>query len=250
MAHMNIRFPEPRLLPATIAVLGLLLAVKSTVLVRSLLIAGETVGASVLPAAHAASHEAEPKSDKKPERNQEKTADKKPAAPNTGAAEAAGAATIEPQEPPVSDSERTILLELRQRRKELDTRETLLVSREAILSATQHKLSARVEELQTLQKKLEALDAARGQREDSGWQGLVKLYQNMKPRDAATILNDLDMGVLLQVMDRMKEAKAAPILSAMQPEKAREITDGLAKLRVRLPVGPSSGGPVDHEKGS
>ena len=37
--------------------------------------------------------------------------------------------------------------------------------------------------------------AARGQREDSGWQGLVKLYQNMKPRDAATILNDLDMAV-------------------------------------------------------
>ena len=252
MARMNIRFPEPRLLPATIAVMALLLAVKSTVLVRGLLIAGETVGASVLPAAHAASHEAESKPEKKSEKKQEKTTDKKPATPNTGAAsaEAAGASIIEPQEPPVSDSERTILLELRQRRKELDTRETLLVSREAILSATEHKLSGRVEELQTLQKKLEALDAARGQREDSGWQGLVKLYQNMKPRDAATILNDLDMAVLLQVMDRMKEAKAAPILSAMQPEKAREITDGLARLRVRPPVGPSSGGQADHEKGS
>ena len=46
----------------------------------------------------------------------------------------------------------------------------------------------------------------------------------MKPRDAAAIFNDLDMPVLLQVLDRMKEAKAAPILAAMQPDRAREAT--------------------------
>ena len=82
--------------------------------------------------------------------------------------------------------------------------------------------TARVAELQALQKKLEVLEAARQQREDASWQGLVKLYETMKPRDAATIFNDLDMPVLLQVVDRMKDAKAAPVLAAMQPDKARE----------------------------
>ena len=91
-------------------------------------------------------------------------------------------------------------------------------------------------ELQTLQKKLEALESSRVQREDVGWQGLVKLYETMKPRDAATIFNELDMPVLLQVLDRMKEGKAALILSAMHPDRAREITDGLAHLRVRDPT--------------
>ena len=43
--------------------------------------------------------------------------------------------------------------------------------------------------------------------EDASWQGLVKLYEAMKPRDAATIFNDLEMPVLLQVVDRMKEAR-------------------------------------------
>src|SRR4029077_19467569 len=100
-------------------------------------------------------------------------------------------------------------------------------------------LSARVSELQALQTRLEALEATRKQREDTSWQGLVKVYEAMKPRDAATIFNDLDMPVLLQVADRMKEAKAAPILAAMQPDKARELTARLAQLRTRRdgPVG-------------
>ena len=66
--------------------------------------------------------------------------------------------------------------------------------------------------------------AARREREDTSWKGLVKVYEAMKPRDAATIFNDLEMPVLLQVVDRMKEAKAAPVLAAMQPDKARDLT--------------------------
>jgi flagellar motility protein MotE (MotC chaperone) len=88
-----------------------------------------------------------------------------------------------------------------------------------------------VAEPQALQKKLEALEAARQEREDTSWQRLVKLYETMKPRDAATIFNELEMPVLLQVVDRMKEAKAAPVLAAMQPDKARDVTTQIAKLR-------------------
>jgi len=59
----------------------------------------------------------------------------------------------------------------------------------------------------------------------------VKVYEAMKPRDAAAIFNDLDQPVLLQVVDRMKAAKAAPVLAAMQPDKARTLTSKLAALR-------------------
>src|SRR5262249_10232368 len=108
-----------------------------------------------------------------------------------------------------------------------------LGTRESVLAAAEQKLSARVTELQVLQKKLEALDAARKEREDASWQGLVKLYESMKPRDAATIFNDLDMPVLLQLVDRMKEAKAGAVLAAMQPDKAREVTAKIADMRTR-----------------
>ena len=99
------------------------------------------------------------------------------------------------------------------------------------MAATEQKLNARVGELQTLQKKLEGLDAAQKQKEEAGWQGLVKLYEAMKPKDAATIFNDLQMPVLLQVLDRMKDAKAAAVMAAMTPERARDVTTELAQMR-------------------
>jgi len=58
---------------------------------------------------------------------------------------------------------------------------------------------------------------------------LVKIYENMKPKDAAPIFEQLDMDVLLDIVDRMKEAKVAPILAQMNPAKAKEVTDELAK---------------------
>ena len=106
-----------------------------------------------------------------------------------------------------------------------------MATRELVLAATEQKLAARVGELQTLQKKLEGLDAAQKQKEDAGWQGLVKLYETMKPKDAATIFNDLQMPVLLQVLDRMKDAKAAAVMAAMNPDKARDVTAELAQMR-------------------
>ena len=50
---------------------------------------------------------------------------------------------------------------------------------------------------------------------------MVKLYEGMRPRDAATIFDDLEMPVLVQLVDRMREAKAAPVIGAMRPDRAR-----------------------------
>ena len=39
------------------------------------------------------------------------------------------------------------------------------------------------------------------------------------------------MPVLLQVLDRMKDAKAAAVMAAMNPDKARDVTAELAQMR-------------------
>lgn len=216
---MTLHFGTPRLLPLTIFALAGLLAVKSTDLVRAATAAADKAITITTPA-HAATPPA--------------TLAPPPGGPPQPTPDTATA--------PVSDSERTVLLELRQRRQELDTREAAVAARESLLVAAEQKLSARVGELQALQTKLEALDATRKQREDASWQGLVKVYEAMKPRDAANIFNDLDMPVLLQVADRMKESKAAPILAAMQADKAREVTTQLAQMRTRRD-NPGGSGP-------
>jgi flagellar motility protein MotE (MotC chaperone) len=107
-----------------------------------------------------------------------------------------------------------------------------------VLAAAEARLNARLDELSDLQKRLESLDAARRDHEEANWRGLVRLYESMKPRDAGAIFNDLDLPVLLPILDRMKEAKAAAILSAMQPERARLVTAELAQMRAHATTVP------------
>jgi flagellar motility protein MotE (MotC chaperone) len=66
-------------------------------------------------------------------------------------------------------------------------------------------------------------------------QSLVKIYENMKPKDAARIFDQLDMDVLLDVVERMKEARVAPILALVNPQRAQDITIQLAERR-KLPI--------------
>jgi flagellar motility protein MotE (MotC chaperone) len=256
--------PTPRLLPLTIFAMGGLLAMKSVTLVRAA-VSGADAGAVAAAPAVAPAHAPPSATQGNPATaatTQGMTAPGTTAQTATshgamtqgamtqGAATqvataqaataqgAAGAAPVMPSmpvapAPAVGAGERTVLLELRRRRDELDARETMVNAREATLAAAELRLGARVGELQTLQKKLEDLEQAREQRDDASWQGLVKLYETMKPRDAAAIFNDLDMPVLLSVVDRMKDAKAATVLAAMQPDKAREVTTKLATLRTK-----------------
>lgn len=226
-------FRLPRLLPFTIAALGLVLAAKAEVLVRSAIDRGEP--ASVITVARAAGPEA-PASSGKPAAN--------PAQPKQPAAQPPQAADIPPVADgpaPMTEGEKAVLLDLRARREQLDAREAALANRESMLAAAEKKLTAQIGELQALQQRLEALDASRTQQETAAWQGLVKVYEDMKPRDAAAIFNDLGMPVLLSVIDRMKETKAAAILAAMVPEKARDVTTQLALKRTGRATAVESG---------
>jgi flagellar motility protein MotE (MotC chaperone) len=229
---MIIHLPTPRLLPATILALSLLLGVKSVSLVRA------AVG-EVAPAAPAAVPA--PKPPAADATAAPAPAPESPLAPPPTLSSAPAVAPPPAAEPVIPDAERKLLLDLRERRKTLDAREATVAAREATLEAAERKLGDRVAELQALQKKLEALEADRKQREDASWLGLVKVYEAMRPRDAATIFNGLDLPVLLQVVDRMNDRKAAPILAAMQPDKARDLTTKLAAMRLRRDT-PATGG--------
>lgn len=209
---MKLPLYKPRLLPATIALLACVLVVKSVSLVRA---ASEHATAAPKETSSAA-----PK---------ERTGQPAPEPMLPAASEPHGP----PPPPPVSEAERTLLQELRSRRQELEARSAAIGAREATLAAVEERLNQRLAELQALQNKLEALDGERRKREDAGWEGLVKLYEAMKPRDAATIFNELDMPTLLQILDRMKEQKAAAIMAAMTTDRTREVTSQLAQLRQR-----------------
>jgi flagellar motility protein MotE (MotC chaperone) len=221
------RLSRLRLLPISIVVMALLLALKSAAIVR----AAVPAAAPTTPPAAPAHGATPPAADTKP------AAPSPSAPPATASPAAAGPAKAEAL---VSDAERALLLDLRTRRKELDAREATLSVREGILAATEKRISARADELLALQKKLEGLEKARRERDEANWAELVKVYEGMKPKDAAAIFNDLDLAVTLPVFDRMKPAKLAVVLAAMQPERARLVTTQLAQMRNKANAAPGA----------
>ncbi len=214
------RRARPRLLNVTIAVMGVVFVMKLMAVLHGADAPSVMATATqvMVPSARAAAHD-EPAG--------------RPAAKPAAAPPAAAAPPPPPAEPPISEAERALLMDLRARRTSLDERAGTLDQREAVLAAAERRLSDRLDQLGALQTKLEQLDQTRRERDDANWRGLVKTYEAMRPRDAATIFNELDEPVLMQVLDRMKEAKAGAVLAAMQPERARLATTELAKWRAR-----------------
>ena len=228
-----------RLLPATVAIGGLLLVSKTIDLGLSLVpgaVVASAIAAPTIETAHGAKPAAHGEAAAAPAKAEAASAPK-PAAPQPPREPSA------PPPPVVSDAERQLLQDLRGRRQELEAREQTLSQREGVLNAAERRLSDRVGQLTALQARLESLEKDRQDHDDANWAGLVKVYETMKPREAASIFNEMDMPVLLHVLDRMKEAKAALVLGAMLPERARLATTQLATQRTRaITVPPERSG--------
>jgi flagellar motility protein MotE (MotC chaperone) len=157
-------------------------------------------------------------------------------------AEAPQAAADEPEKnvsdgEPAPDRERQfsaaeveVLSQLAKRRELLDARARELDKREGVLKAAEAAIDRKVEALKELQAKLESDIKAHDAEQDAKMASLAKLYETMKPKDAARIFEGLEMDTVLSVVERMKERKLAPILAGMEPAKARDVTMELIRL--------------------
>lgn len=147
---------------------------------------------------------------------------------------AAGALSTEP---PASDvaamtaGDLALLEDLSARRAALDARARDIDTREQELALVEQKIAGRVAALKELQGQVEALMRQHDEQQEAQLRSLVKIYENMKPKDAAPIFDQLDMPILLDVIERMKEARVAPILALMDPERAKTVTQELAQRR-------------------
>ncbi len=128
-----------------------------------------------------------------------------------------------------------LLQKLSIRRQVLETRERELDMRSGLLSAAELRIDNKIVELNRLRETIDGLIRKFDVQEDTKLKSLVKIYENMKPKDAARIFENLELETLLEVAERMKERKLAPIMAKMDPEKAREMTVELRQMR-RLPA--------------
>ena len=154
-----------------------------------------------------------------------RVSDKPPDAPKL---EVAGAAI--PLEPGriASPGERAILERLQTRRQELDTRNRELEMRENLLKAAEKRLEDKVTELKDTEGRVNTAMGTRDKVEAERFKGIVSMYENMKPKDAARIFDRLDMKILVDVSTQINPRKMSEILSQMSPDAAERLTVELA----------------------
>ena len=142
----------------------------------------------------------------------------------------------------LTPAEIDLLQQLAERRQVLESREQEFEIRTGLLAAAESRIDKKVEELKVLRETISGLIKTFDAQQDAKLLSLVKIYENMKPKEAAKIFEELEMDTLLEVAERMKERKLAPIMAKMNPEKARDMTVELSRLRQLPPVGQQAGG--------
>ncbi len=131
----------------------------------------------------------------------------------------------------LTQAEIDLLQQLAERREVIEAREREIDMREGMLQAAESRIDKKIDELKALQGTIEELVAQYDDQQAAKVASLVKIYENMKPKDAARIFEELDMDTLLLVAERMKERSLAPIMANMNPGKARDVTVDLAQRR-------------------
>jgi flagellar motility protein MotE (MotC chaperone) len=163
---------------------------------------------------------------------------------NTGkeqpAAAPPGKVLVQDGKPLPTTAERAILERLAERRQELDKRARELDIREGLITEAEKRIGARLAEIKEGQAQLATAAEKRDEAEAARLKGLVTMYENMKPRDAAKIFDRLDLEVLLEMASRINPRRMSDILAQMSAETAEKLTVELANRAKAVPKSGNS----------
>ena len=133
---------------------------------------------------------------------------------------------IESFEPQECD---TVMSHLLQKKKaSLDRRERTIKARETDLQSAEDRVKLELEKLTKIRNEIrESMkDLDENQLEEVG--RLVKMFEKMRGKQAAAILEETEQEIVVEVLRRMKRKKAGDAMAAMEPAFAAEITEKLS----------------------
>lgn len=125
--------------------------------------------------------------------------------------------------------ENELYRQLQGRREQLDKRAQELDARESLSLVAEKRIEQKIKEMEGLRTQLQALVGQASEAQQAQLDNLVKIYEIMKPKEAAKIFETLELPILLGVVQKMKPARTAAVMAEMNPEKAKEITTALTK---------------------
>src|SRR4029453_9960376 len=129
----------------------------------------------------------------------------------------------------VSPSERAILERLQTRRQELEQRAREIEIRESLLKSAEKGIEGPGGERKAAEAKISTATGQKAEQDAARFKGIITMYENMKPKDAAKVFDRLEMSVLYDIASQIAPRKMSDILGLMQPEAAERLTVELAR---------------------
>jgi len=129
----------------------------------------------------------------------------------------------------LSPAELKVLQSLGERRGQLDARENDLSTQLALMTAAEAKLDAKIKALNALKTDVQGLMNQANGREQAEIDRLVKVFEGMKPKDAAPRMVVLDDAVKVPIAAKMKERALSAVLAQMPASEAKKLTEALAR---------------------
>jgi len=110
--------------------------------------------------------------------------------------------------------------------------------KEMLLEALDKELKQRLATVEKIKDQIEKSLKQVDDQDKGKFQNTVKLYEGMKPKDAAEIMNKLDMKNLKTIVQLMNKRKASEVLGFMDKAKVRELT--VAMMNQKTPFASST----------
>lgn len=127
-----------------------------------------------------------------------------------------------------------MLAAVKQERELLAAQNETLDQRSSEVALAAERVEIETARLEELKQEVESLLARVERAHTADVDRLVNLYRSMKPKEAASIMNDLDIEVSVMVLGTMSERDAAPILAKLNPIRAQAISKIILE-RSKLP---------------
>jgi flagellar motility protein MotE (MotC chaperone) len=141
---------------------------------------------------------------------------------------------------------RAVLARLNAERQRLGKEEDRIKQQRVRLEELKEEIEAKIETLSKIQqeieadlKKREAMLASRENQqqaaENANMKMLGKVYASMKPKQAAAIVDKMDIEIIQKVFSYMKGEQVGNILAYVNKDKAAKISERLAEKNIGLP---------------
>ena len=117
-------------------------------------------------------------------------------------------------------------------RETLERRQSELDNRQEELNAMEARVNDKLEEMQALEGRIKMMLKDAQTLQDEKLRHLVDVYTNMKPKQAAQVLETLNEQTAVRILAAMRGRQAGEILTNVTPEKAAKLSEMLTKMQL------------------